>query len=65
MTETLVPRIKILPRNLINQIAAGEVIVRPASVAKELIENSIDSGAAQISIEVSDDVRTMTITDDD
>ncbi len=61
MTQT----ISILPENIANQIAAGEVILRPSSVVKELIENSVDANAKKIQLIIKDSGKTLIQVIDD
>ena len=59
------PRINVLPKNIADLIAAGEVVERPSSVVKEFVENSIDAGSKKIVVEIKNGGKTyLRVTDD-
>ena len=58
-------KITVLDENMVNMIAAGEVIERPANIVKELLENSIDAGAGKITLTINDGGRKLVSVADD
>ena len=63
--STTPPRIRQLDDAAINRIAAGEVVERPASAVKELIENALDAGARRLRIDIADGGKTLVRVSDD